>query len=194
MSLFRPAQPRTGKRSGQRASATSATRIRTRLTQRLALSLLLTRFSKTNTWARAFFHPGEPAQRLESASRLGTPLEADSSMLYSQFQTNGGSDGAGCRRAHARVGASPLARRAAEQCEAPSYGPGLRLALAGVALRLGAFALTCAITALLYGVSATDPLTFGLIAALLVAVGLLACWLPARRATRVDPLIALRHE
>jgi ABC-type lipoprotein release transport system permease subunit len=47
---------------------------------------------------------------------------------------------------------------------------------------------------LLHGVSATDPLTFGVIAFLLIAVSLLACCLPARRATRVDPLVALRCE
>ena len=46
----------------------------------------------------------------------------------------------------------------------------------------------------LYGVSMTDPLTFAVIAALLIAVALMACWLPARKAARVDPLAALREE
>lgn len=46
----------------------------------------------------------------------------------------------------------------------------------------------------LYGVSLTDPLTLAVIASLLISVALLACWTPARRATQVDPLIALRHE
>jgi predicted permease len=71
------------------------------------------------------------------------------------------------------------------------------LALAGVGLILGiggALVLTRLMQTALYGVSPTDPLTFGFIAALLAAVALLACWIPARRATQVDPMIALRCE
>jgi putative ABC transport system permease protein len=74
-------------------------------------------------------------------------------------------------------------------------GEGVKLVLGGILIGFGgALALTRLMRALLFGVSATDPLTFGLIAALLAGVALLACYLPARRATKVDPMIALRCE
>jgi putative ABC transport system permease protein len=72
---------------------------------------------------------------------------------------------------------------------------GLKLTIVGAAIGLiGAFLVTRAITSVLYGVSATDPITFGLVSVVLVGVALVACYVPARRATKVEPLIALRNE
>jgi ABC-type antimicrobial peptide transport system permease subunit len=72
---------------------------------------------------------------------------------------------------------------------------GARLALMGISIGIaGALALTRLMTRLLYGVSATDPLTFAGLALILTAVAIAACCLPARRAMRVDPVVALRYE
>jgi ABC-type antimicrobial peptide transport system permease subunit len=72
---------------------------------------------------------------------------------------------------------------------------GLKLTIIGAAIGLfGAFAATRAITSVLYGVSPNDPLTFVLVSGLLIGVALAACYVPSRRATKVDPLVALRNE
>jgi putative ABC transport system permease protein len=72
---------------------------------------------------------------------------------------------------------------------------GMRMISLGLFIGLaGAFGLTRLLSSMLYGVKPGDPLTFALVSAFLIAIALLACWLPARSATRVDPIVALRYE
>ena len=74
-------------------------------------------------------------------------------------------------------------------------GEGLRLALVGAGVGLiVALSLIRALRSILYGVSFADPMTYAIVAVVLVAAALMACWLPARRAMRVDPIVALRYE
>jgi ABC-type antimicrobial peptide transport system permease subunit len=77
-------------------------------------------------------------------------------------------------------------------------GQGLRVALAGIVIGVAAALMVTRLLSsfshLLYGVGASDPVTFSAVSLMLTAVAVLACYIPARRAARLDPMIALRHE
>jgi ABC-type antimicrobial peptide transport system permease subunit len=71
----------------------------------------------------------------------------------------------------------------------------MTLALLGIALGMvGAFALTRVLQSWLFGISPSDPITFTAVSALLIVVALLACWQPAHRAAKVEPMVALRQD
>jgi putative ABC transport system permease protein len=101
---------------------------------------------------------------------------------------------AATQRTH-EIGIRRALGASANDIRALILGQGIRLVLGGVLVGLlGAWALSRAMAHMLLGVSPSDPLTYAGLAILLSCVALLACYIPARRATRVDPLIALRHE
>jgi putative ABC transport system permease protein len=98
------------------------------------------------------------------------------------------------RRTH-EIGLRMALGAAARDVMAMVLGQGLRLLALGIAIGLlASLALARAIVSLLWGVSPYEPLTFASVAGLLLTIGLLACWVPARRATRIDPTTALRYE
>jgi putative ABC transport system permease protein len=74
-------------------------------------------------------------------------------------------------------------------------GQGMRTILVGLAIGLaGSLILTRAMSSMLFGITAADPVTFTAVVLLLVAAALMACYIPARRAANVDPMVALRYE